>query len=182
LSFRRVTLIFSAQPLPLQFSAVKYPYKSKADLHSFLRTLVRSEFYSSVMKAYIAISYSKKDSSADIINAVKEVLANHSVIPFLFVEAFTFTANEEKKMMQQAMKEIDNCDLLIAETTHKAIGIGVEAGYAKAKGKPVIYLRNKDAAHSTTVSGISDYQIVYSDTADLQKQLAICLKEFLDKL
>ena len=79
-------------------------------------------------------------------------------------------------MMQQAMRDIDHCDVLIAETSHKGIGIGIEVGYAKAKGKPVIYLRHQDAEHSTTVSGISDFQIAYSDTNDLQKQLCGILK------
>lgn len=74
-------------------------------------------------------------------------------------------------MMQQALHEIDRCDMLIAETSVKGIGIGVEAGYAKAKGIPVIYMRNKNTEHSTTVSGISDYQLIYTDANDLAEQL-----------
>ena len=80
-------------------------------------------------------------------------------------------------MMQQAMADIDKCDLFVAEVSDKAIGIGVEAGYAKAKGKPVIYIRGKQAEHSTTVAGISDFQIIYGDLADLQKQLSSALKQ-----
>lgn len=82
-------------------------------------------------------------------------------------------------MMQQAMDDIDKCSMLIAETSDKAIGIGIEAGYAKAKGKPVIYLRHKDAEHSTTLSGISDIQIIYSDTDDLATKLTNALNHFL---
>ncbi|MEO5581154.1 MAG: nucleoside 2-deoxyribosyltransferase [Saprospiraceae bacterium] len=69
------------------------------------------------------------------------------------------------------MNDIDHCDILIAETSNKGIGIGVEVGYAKAKGKPVIYIRQKDAEHSTTVSGISDFQMIYSDSNNLKNQL-----------
>jgi len=75
-------------------------------------------------------------------------------------------------MMKQAMKEIDSCDLLIAETSEKGIGIGVEVGYAKARDKPIIYVRKKEAEHSTTVSGISDFQIIYSNIDDLKLQLS----------
>lgn len=78
--------------------------------------------------------------------------------------------------MQQAMKDIDRCDLLIAETSDKGIGIGIEVGYAKAKNKPVIYVRHNTAEHSATVSGISDFQIVYVDAEDLKKQLSGVLK------
>ena len=84
-------------------------------------------------------------------------------------------------MMQQAMADLDNCDLLLAETSDKGIGIGIEVGYAKAKGKTIIYLRQKDTAHSTTVSGISDFQIVYNDATDLKKQLAETVEQIINK-
>jgi len=69
------------------------------------------------------------------------------------------------------MADIDNSDILIAETSNKGIGIGIEVGYAKAKGKPLIYLRNQNAEHSTTVSGICDFQIIYKNIHDLKNQL-----------
>ena len=53
-------------------------------------------------------------------------------------------------MMDHAMRDIKNSKVLIAETTYKGIGIGIEVRYAKAKGIPVIYLRQKNAEHSTT--------------------------------
>jgi nucleoside 2-deoxyribosyltransferase len=78
------------------------------------------------------------------------------------------------------MDDIRRCDIFIAETSKKGIGIGVEAGYAKAKGKPVIYIRQKDAEHSTTVGGISDFQIFYVDTIDLRIQLAKIINSIID--
>ena len=84
--------------------------------------------------------------------------------------------------MQQALADIDVCDLLIAEVSDKAIGIGVEAGYAKGKGKPVIYIRQKDSEHSTTLSGISDYRIIYDNINDLELQLSACIKKILSEL
>jgi nucleoside 2-deoxyribosyltransferase len=82
-------------------------------------------------------------------------------------------------MMQQAMLDIDQCDILIAEVSDKAIGIGVEAGYAKGKNKPVIYLRQKDCEHSTTISGISNYSIIYENINDLEQQLTSGIKKIL---
>ena len=124
------------------------------------------------MTAYISVSYSKRKSANNAINAIISTLHAFNMIPFVFVDVYKFDPVQEKQMMQQAITDIDNCDLLIAEVSDKATGIGVEAGYAKAKGKPVIYTRQKEAEHSTTISGISDFQIVYKDTEDLQKQLA----------
>jgi len=60
--------------------------------------------------------------------------------PFVFVDNYAFSPAREKQMMQQAMNDIDRCDLLIAKTSDKGIGIGIEVGYAKAK-KQTRYLR-----------------------------------------
>lgn len=123
------------------------------------------------MTAYIAISYSKRNELAEELSVIKEALVASGINPFVFIERFHFDPAQEKEMMQEAMLQLDTTDLLIAETSDKAIGIGIEAGYAKAKGKPVIYLRNKIADHSTTLSGISDYTVIYSSLEDLKKQL-----------
>ncbi len=133
------------------------------------------------MKAYIAVSFSKRKLVDHEINAIVEVLNEWKISAFVFVDHYQFDKSQERQMMQQAMADLDNCDLLLAETSDKGIGIGIEVGYAKAKGKTIIYLRQKDAAHSTTVSGISDFQIVYLDTADLKKQLAKIVEKIINK-
>lgn len=123
------------------------------------------------MKAYISVSFSKRQTLNREINVICETLAAFKITPFVFVDNYNFHPSEEEQMMQQAMKDIDDCDILLAETSDKAIGTGIEAGYAKAKQKPVIYLRSNDAEHSTTLSGISDHHIIYLDACDLEKQL-----------
>lgn len=124
------------------------------------------------MKAYISVSFSKRKLVNKEITAITDTLNEFKISSFVFVDNYKFGLAEEQQMMKQAMADIDNCDILIAETSHKGIGIGVEVGYAKAKNKTVIYLRQKDTEHSTTVSGISDFQIVYLNTTDLKNQLA----------
>ena len=111
-----------------------------------------------------------------MITATIRALNESAISPFVFVDEYNFDPSQEREMMQQAITDIDNCDLLIAETSHKAIGVGIEVGYAKAKKKPIIYLRNNNAEHSTTVSGISDFQIVYADADDLASKLSVVLR------
>jgi nucleoside 2-deoxyribosyltransferase len=123
------------------------------------------------MVAYISVSFSKRKLFDTEISTIINTLQEFKITPFLFVDVYKFGPNEERQMMQQAMTDIDKCDLLLAETSDKGIGIGLEVGYAKAKGKPVIYICQKEAEHSTTVSGISDFQIVYSGTFDLRQKL-----------
>ena len=133
------------------------------------------------MKAYIAVSFSKRKLVDKEINSIVEVLNEWKISAFVFVDHYQFDKSQERQMMQQAMADLDNCDLLLAETSDKGIGIGIEVGYAKAKGKTIIYLRQKDTAHSTTVSGISDFQIVYNDSTDLKKQLAETVEQIINK-
>ena len=131
------------------------------------------------MKAYISVSYSSRKAIDGEITTIIDTLNEFNISSLVFVDEFKFELVQESQMMKQAMIEIDNCDLLIAETSDKGIGIGIEVGYAKAKGKPVLYLRKKDAEHSTTVSGISDFQIIYINTKDLHFQLAGILKNWV---
>lgn len=128
------------------------------------------------MTAYISVSFRKKEVLGKELTAIIDALYGFNIQAFVFVDNYVFSAAQEKQMMQQAMHDIDRSDLLIAETSDKGIGIGIEVGYAKAKNKPVIYVRHNTAEHSTTVSGISDFQIVYADAEDLKKQLSGVLK------
>jgi 2'-deoxynucleoside 5'-phosphate N-hydrolase len=129
------------------------------------------------MRAYISVSYSKRRLLEQEIATIIDTLNECQISSFVFVDNYKFDLTQERQMMEQAMADINNCEILIAETSDKAIGIGIEVGYAKAMGKTIIYLRQNNADHSTTVSGMSDFQIIYIDTKDLQKQLADILKK-----
>jgi 2'-deoxynucleoside 5'-phosphate N-hydrolase len=132
-----------------------------------------------MISAYISISRSQRKMLEEALHAIVTTLARSGIVSFVFVDSHSFEDSQSAEMMDQAMKDIDQCDLLVAETSHKAIGIGVEAGYARAKGKPVIYLRQQDAEHSTTVAGISDFQVIYTNPADLKAQLSAAISEIL---
>ena len=93
-----------------------------------------------------------------------------------------FSTNEEGMMMQKAMEDIEKSVILIAEVSEKGIGIGIEVGYAKAKNIPVIYVRNSRSEHSTTVSGIADFRIIYENEIDLEEQLDKILKKLSNNL
>lgn len=132
------------------------------------------------MQAYIAVSFNHYQAMQPVLNGIKAALERQGLRPFVFCEHYTFTAAQEQEMMRQAFAEIDTACLLIAETTHKAIGIGVEAGYARGKGKPVIYIRRLDAPHSTTAAGASQYQVIYDDVDDLERQLTEVLAQMVN--
>jgi 2'-deoxynucleoside 5'-phosphate N-hydrolase len=132
-----------------------------------------------MMKAYISISFGKRKLLDDEVETMQHVLNAYGIEAFVFVDRFQFDSSQEKEMMQQAFADIDSSDMLIAEVSYKAIGIGTEAGYAKARNKPVIYTRNINAGHSTTLAGLSDFQIFYTDTPDLSNKLEEVLKKMI---
>ncbi|WP_413513946.1 nucleoside 2-deoxyribosyltransferase [Myroides odoratus] len=122
-------------------------------------------------QVYISCSFAKRKELDQAVESIKNTLLSQGYFPWVFVDNYTFTLEQEKEMMHQAMQDIEASVFLLAETSDKGIGIGIEAGYAKALNKPVVYLRNIAAEHSTTLAGISDYQIVYADGTDLAIQV-----------
>ena len=123
------------------------------------------------MQAYISISFSKKNELEKEVQAIKNALGKFGISGFVFVYEYQFSAKEEKEMMQKAMEDVEKSAILIAEVSEKGIGIGIEVRYAKAKNIPVIYVRNSSSEHSTTVSGIADFKIIYENVIDLEEKL-----------
>jgi len=101
-------------------------------------------------KAYLSVSYSNRKFLETEIETIRQTLAGFQTSLFVFVDTYRFSPNEEKQMMQQAFSDILSSDMVIAEVSDKAIGVGIEIGYAVAVQKPLIYLRNALAEHSTT--------------------------------
>ncbi len=123
-------------------------------------------------KAYLSIGYQNRQNLAAEITAIREVLSACQINLFIFVDQYHFAPEEEQQMMQQAFRDISESDLLIAEVSEKAIGVGIEIGYAAALGKPVIYLRHARAEHSTTAAGTAGYSVIYTNAAEIPTLLA----------
>ena len=123
-------------------------------------------------KVYIALSFDDRKELSEEISIIKDVLVAKKYEPLVFVNDFVFSARDsEKEMMDSACSEIRDADILIAEVSHKAIGVGLEIGYAKALGKKIVYVRRVGSEYSKTIGGVSDEMIVYKDVFDLKTQL-----------
>lgn len=123
-------------------------------------------------KAYLSIGFQSRALRSEETGAIRSALAEAGYTVFIFVDTYRFSADEEKQMMAAAFREILDADLLIAETSEKAIGVGIEIGYAAALNKPVLYLRSATAEHSTTASGAAGFSIIYRDAAELAMLLS----------
>ncbi|WP_420553078.1 nucleoside 2-deoxyribosyltransferase [Tenacibaculum aiptasiae] len=128
-------------------------------------------------KGYLAISYSNRKLFDKEVKNLIELCFINNIELLSFVDKYNFKENEEKEMMKTAFNEIDKSDFLIAELTTKSIGVGIEIGYAKAKEKPIIYLRKKGSEYSTTASGSSTHNIEYENENNLIEQMKNVLKQ-----
>lgn len=129
-------------------------------------------------RAYLAIGYQNRKLLEAETAIIRQTLLPLHIDLFIFADVYQFGTGQETEMMHTAFQEIDSCDLLLAEVSEKAIGVGIEIGYAVAKQKPVIYLRKADAEHSTTAAGSAGKQIIYHNGPDLAQKLLSTLQPF----
>jgi nucleoside 2-deoxyribosyltransferase len=73
---------------------------------------------------------------------------------------------------------IKNCDLMIAEVTYLATGLGIELGWAEMLGKPVLCVYKKGSKISGSPKVATNDFIEYSDSEDLIKKV----EEFINGL
>ncbi len=123
-------------------------------------------------KVYIALSFSERKKLDNEISLMKNILKKKNYEPVVFVNDFSIPLNfSDSEMMDAALSEIDDSEILIAELSYKAIGVGLEVGYARALGKKVFYLHKEESEYSKTVGGVSDEIISYSSTNQLEMEL-----------
>jgi 2'-deoxynucleoside 5'-phosphate N-hydrolase len=57
--------------------------------------------------------------------------------------------------MAQTFAAIEDCDLLLVELSEKGVGIGIEVGYAYARGIPIVVVAPTGGDISTTLQGVA---------------------------
>ena len=78
---------------------------------------------------------------------------------------------EPDKLMKITFEEIDKADMLLVEFSEKGVGLGIEAGYAFSKNKPIIVLAKEGSDISTTIKGISKEVILYKNINEISKKI-----------
>jgi nucleoside 2-deoxyribosyltransferase len=71
--------------------------------------------------------------------------------------------------MARSFEEIDSSDLVVVDLTEKGVGLGIEAGYAHARGIPVVTIARQGADISQTLRGISAQVLWYEGRDDLKR-------------
>ncbi|MDP2586115.1 MAG: hypothetical protein Q8P29_04520 [Candidatus Levybacteria bacterium] len=124
-----------------------------------------------ITKTFISYSFADRNQYKSFDRQLREFLeSNFSMKTHSLVFDLKEKVNN-KTLMELAFKKINECDLILIELSHKSIGVGIEAGYAKAKGKRIIYMHKIGTELSTTADGICDSRIEYKNISDLLTKL-----------
>jgi hypothetical protein len=73
-------------------------------------------------------------------------------------------------LMRETFRMIDRVDVVVIELSEKGVGIGIEAGYASARGIPIVVLHPTGSDVSTTLRGIATAVLSYDDERPLASQ------------
>ena len=71
------------------------------------------------------------------------------------------------ELMKKTFEQINKSDLMVVEFSEKGVGLGIEAGYAHAKGIPIVVIAREGCEISDTLKGITKEIIVYNSPEEV---------------
>ena len=139
-----------------------------------LRQIQQTNRKENEVKAYIAIKYYEDFRNKYEIEMISSVLQQLGFDTCCIARDFENWGNvtfNAKKLMDITFQELGRCDLIILDLSEKGVGLGIEAGYAFAIGKPVITIARTGSDISKTLRGISTRVIFYDNAHDIYAKL-----------
>ncbi len=104
-------------------------------------------------KIYVACSLTHApENFKQAILELKAELKKH----FEILEFYGLADGQPKDIYEHDVSCVKNCDLLLAEVSYPALGVGFEIATALANKKPVFAVANRDAHVSRLIVGIQD--------------------------
>jgi len=129
---------------------------------------------SPIRKAYLAIKYHPNNQNRQLIEKLASALEQagwSSQVVVRDLEDWGRIVFTPRELMERTLDLLSACELCVVECTEKGVGVGLEAGYAHAKGIPVILLARHDSHVSTTLRGIASQVILYNSPEELPEQI-----------
>src|SRR3989344_4715326 len=123
------------------------------------------------MKIYLAAAITHApEEFRSFIEDFRQVLKQD----FEVLDFFGLKVGDPKDVYEYDKKCLDECDIVVAEVSHPALGVGYEIGYALANRKKVLAFAKTGAATGRMIRGITDsnFSFQYYDTeADIIKAI-----------
>ncbi len=121
-------------------------------------------------RVYLAIKYDPQNRNRQLIEQLAAVIeqvgwSSHVVVRDL--EAWGEKSFAPGNLMENSLALLSTCDLCLVEGSVKGVGVGIEAGYAYAKGIPVVVIASMGTNISTTLTGIAQTILYYESPHSL---------------
>jgi nucleoside 2-deoxyribosyltransferase len=117
------------------------------------------------LKAYLGIKYHKDHRNRHVMDLLSSTLLDLGIQTVCIardIEKWGEVELHPQELMRASFEQIGLSDFVILEMTEKGVGLGIEAGYAAAIGKPLIVLTKNKKTLSNTLLGIADAVVQYS--------------------
>ncbi len=121
--------------------------------------------------AYFGIKYYKDNSNKSKIDSIAGALLSEGIETICVardIGKWGAVKLSSQELMSLTFNEIDKSDFVILEMTEKGVGLGIEAGYAIAKQKPLVVLIKRELELSNTMKGIANFVIPYQRPEDIK--------------
>ena len=128
------------------------------------------------MKAFLSIKFWGDDRNRGHVEAVIRAIEDSGFDVFCIrrdAEKWGEIKFTPEGLMNTTFAEIDRSHVLVADVADWPIGVGVEAGYAFAKGIPVICICQEGKPMANTVAGFASSVIKYNDYDELKSRLVL---------
>lgn len=116
-------------------------------------------------KVFLSIKFHADGRNRALIERLCDLLAANGHEPFCVVrdlEDWGRVQLNTWELMRQTFSAIEKSDLVLVELSEKGVGLGIEAGFAFARGIPVVTAARIGSDVSTTPEGISARVCLYA--------------------
>jgi nucleoside 2-deoxyribosyltransferase len=127
------------------------------------------------MKVYIGIKFHADQSNRNIIEGISAALEDNGFRTTCVVrdlEKWGEVHYSSQELMRETFRMIDSSDVVVIELSEKGVGLGIEAGYAWARGLPIVIIALDGSDISTTLRGLSGTVLFYNEYDQLADLLA----------
>lgn len=134
-----------------------------------------------IRTAYLGIKHRADNANRSTIDAISHALSEAGFETSCVVRDLESWGQHQfpaAELMKRTFAMIDQCDMAVIEMSEKGVGVGIEAGYAHARGIPVAVLVREGTDVSTTLQGIASATIEYS--LDHLSAVATTLRTLVD--
>lgn len=127
------------------------------------------------MKVFISIKYHSDHRNQELIHRISYALEKRGITTMCIirdVEQWGASNYSAQELMRLTFEEIVSSDMVVVDLTEKGVGVGIEAGYAYAKNKPILTIAKDGSEISETLKGISSKIITYAGLDEIDQIFA----------